>query len=288
MPYELVKVPNKQCKILWIMLGLFFCTICIFYRFNYSSSEHFSEKDKKISSSTNLSKSITPIPTIPKPTIPKPTISKPTQNKSKNKKLYPKSYNLGVCSKNCCSTQWPVPIDFTEKSKVNPKTIGKKYFKSNLTCNNGIINTGCVCLTNESKKVLENRGYVNNLSMGNGLLEQDNKKSAFKIMEDKIPRPVNILGQTTELTGDSKPKYTSGKLSSSIDNRLDSYRSIESEKEIANKFTMPINYNTISFDNEAINEALYNSNISGNKLSPTERLISNPIGIRTQSMSIRR
>jgi hypothetical protein len=61
-----------------------------------------------------------------------------------------------------------------------------------------------------------------------------------------------------------------------------------SKKEIAKQFSMPINNNMISFDNDAINKALYNSNISGNTLSPTERLMSNPLGIRTQSLSINR
>jgi hypothetical protein len=275
MPYELVKIPNKQCQTFWMILIMFFSVMAIINGFKNSSFENFDQKNKKNTKSNTKSNTKTKVKyTIPKYTIPK------------NIKTYPKSYNLGVCSKNCCATQWPVPINLTENSKVNPRLIGKKYFRSNLTCNNGVINTGCVCLTDGSKKLLGNRGYVKNLPTGNGLFEQDNRKSAFKIMEDKVPRPVNVLGQTTELTGESKPKYTSGKYSSRFDSRTDRYRSVESEKELVKQFSMPIDNNMISFDNDAINQALFdqklmNSNISGNVLSPTERLMSNPIGIRT-------
>jgi hypothetical protein len=286
MPYELVKIPNQQCKTFWMVLILCFCVIAVLNKFHNSYSEHFNEKNSKskISKSSKTSKrskksKSSTISTKLKYSLPK---------YKKSELPYSKSYNLGYCSKNCCATQWPVPINLTENSRINPRLIGKKYFRSNLTCNNGVIDTGCVCLTDGSKKLLGNRGYVKNLPLGNGLLEQDNRTSAFKIMEDKVPRPVNVFGQTTELTGESKPKYTSGKLSSRFDSRVDKYRSIESEKEIAKQFSMPINNNMISFDNDAINKALYNSNISGNTLSPTERLMSNPLGIRTQSLSINR
>ena len=48
-----------------------------------------------------------------------------------------------------------------------------------------------------------------------------------------------------------------------------------------------------SFDNDAINQALMNqalmnSNISGNVLSPTERLMSNPLGTSTKGVSVNR
>jgi len=284
MPYELVKIPNKQCQTFWMILIMFFCAMAIINGFKYNRFEYFDQKKKTIIQDKTDAKKDTKIKL--KYTIPKYT-------NSKNIKTYPKSYNLGVCSKNCCATQWPVPINLTEKSKVDPRLIGKKYFRSNLTCNNGVINTGCVCLTNESKKVLGNRGYVKDLPMGNGLFEQDNRKSAFKIMEDQVPRSVNVLGQTTELTGKSKPKYTSGKFSSRFDSRTDRYRSIESEKELVKQFSMPIDNNIISFDNDAINQslmnqALMNSNISGNVLSPTERLMSNPLGTSTKGVSVNR
>ena len=279
MPYELVKIPNKQCQTFWMILIMFFCIIAIFNNFKYNRFENFDPKNKS-TKLNNLDKN--------KQLVQKLTKSYTKSHTKSHTKSYPKSYNLGVCSKNCCATQWPVPINLTEKSRVDPTLIGKKYFRSNLTCNNGVINTGCVCLTDGSKKLLGNRGYVKDLPMGNGLFEQDNRKSAFKIMEDKVPRPVNVLGQTTELTGESKPKFTSGKLSSKFDNRVDRYRSIETEREIAKQYSMPIDNNIISFDNQKINQSLLNSNISGNTLSPTERLISNPLGIRTQSLSVNR
>jgi len=196
-----------------------------------------------------------------------------------------------VCSKNCCATQWPVPINLTEKSRVDPSLVGTKYFTSNLTCNNAVINTGCVCLTSESKKMLGNRGYVKELPMGNGLFEQDNRKSVFKILEDQVPRPMNAMGQTTELTGVGK-EIIYGKLDSRFDNRVDKYRSVESEKEIAKYFTLPINNNIITFNNNDINEAQVKSissrNIIVGKQTGTERLLSNRIGIRDQSVSVSR
>ena len=43
-----------------------------------------------------------------------------------------------------------------------------------MTCNNGVINTGCVCISDETKKMFNNRGFVKEVPMSNGLL--DNKK----------------------------------------------------------------------------------------------------------------
>jgi hypothetical protein len=298
MPYELVKIPNQQCKTFWMVLIIFFFVLATVNSINRFHKEHFDLKQKSKKSKSTKSKSSKSKSTKSKSSKSKSSKStKSNQNKSnqiKSKsnqiksKSNEKSYNLGVCSKNCCATQWPVPINLTERSRIDPRLIGSKYFRSNLTCNNGVINTGCVCLTSKSKKLLGNRGYVKDLPMGNGLLEQDNRKSAFKIMEDKVPRPVNVLGQTTELTGESKPKITSGKFSSRFDSRTDRYRSIESEKELVKYFSMPIDNNMISFDNDAINKSLMGSNISGNSLSPTERLMSNPLGIRTKSLSVNR
>jgi len=47
-----------------------------------------------------------------------------------------------VCSKDCCSTQWPI----SEKIHVKDKKINmNEYLPTNLNCNNGINDTGCVC-----------------------------------------------------------------------------------------------------------------------------------------------
>lgn len=192
------------------------------------------------------------------------------------------TYNLGVCSKNCCATQWQVPINLTENSGVTKEMVGSKYFTSNLTCNNGTVDTGCVCLTPASKKMLGSRGYVQNLPTGNGLLEQDNRKSAFKIMEEKV-KDVSVMGQTTELTGSkNNSREISGRSESST------YRSVESDKEIATKYSMPINNNIISWDNGEINNALSKSNISTNIVSDTDKLLSRQIGFDSKYININR
>jgi hypothetical protein len=47
-----------------------------------------------------------------------------------------------VCSKNCCSTQWP-----TSKSTQikDPNIDMRDYLPTNLNCNDGIHDTGCIC-----------------------------------------------------------------------------------------------------------------------------------------------
>jgi hypothetical protein len=249
MPYELVKNPDSNCKIFWMSLMLFICGFTLI-KLLKNKNEHFKTESKL----------------------------KPKLNST---------YNLGVCSKNCCATQWPVPINLTEKSKVKSTDIGKKYFTSNLTCNNGIINTGCVCLTDKSKKALGNRGYIQNLPLGNGLLDEDNRRSVFKIMEDK-PRP-NILGQTTELTGNKNEKnIVSGKNEYKYENRMNSNRSVESANDIAKEFSMSINTNIIDWNNESINNALSETNISGNDIKEVDSLLKKQIGYRDKDISVSR
>ena len=109
----------------------------------------------------------------------------------RKKESFNNSYNLGVCSKNCCATQWKTPINVTEKSNVDIKDIGTKYYTSNLTCNNGKIDTGCVCLNQNSMNMLSNRGNIDNIPSGNGLLNSDNTISAFKIMDDNMNININ-------------------------------------------------------------------------------------------------
>jgi hypothetical protein len=234
MSYKLVKKNNNsKYFIYWIIIIIFL--FIIFNKFNYNNSEYFDiNKEKKHLKNISTSK----------------------YNHSNITKA--KTYNLGVCSKNCCATQWPVPIDITEKSKIDQKLIGEKYFRSNMTCNNGIINTGCVCLSKKSKELLDNRGYVKDLPIKNGLLDEDNRKSVFKDIEDKK----FIFGKTDELTGKYKSKIILG----NSNNILNNYRSIKSEKELAKQYSMPINNNIISFDNQAINQSLFSSNISNNIL----------------------
>jgi hypothetical protein len=47
-----------------------------------------------------------------------------------------------ICSKKCCSTQWPTPND---TQIIDDRINENDYFPTNLNCNNGINDTGCVC-----------------------------------------------------------------------------------------------------------------------------------------------
>jgi hypothetical protein len=50
-----------------------------------------------------------------------------------------------ICSKKCCSTQWPTTIDIID-DKIKYSDIGTKYSTSNINCNDGITGAGCICL----------------------------------------------------------------------------------------------------------------------------------------------
>jgi len=47
-----------------------------------------------------------------------------------------------ICSKDCCSTQWPISENIYVKDK---KIDMNEYLPTNLNCNNGIYDTGCIC-----------------------------------------------------------------------------------------------------------------------------------------------
>jgi hypothetical protein len=47
-----------------------------------------------------------------------------------------------VCSKSCCSTQWPTSVSTQIK---DPKIDMNEYLPTNLNCNDGINDTGCIC-----------------------------------------------------------------------------------------------------------------------------------------------
>lgn len=92
------------------------------------------------------------------------------------------SYNLGVCSSNCCATQWNIPNNLKSNDNIDPDN-NPKYIRANMSCNNGVNNTGCVCLTQESKDLLTNRGNKK-ISYGNGLLNKDNNKSGMNVFKN--------------------------------------------------------------------------------------------------------
>lgn len=231
MVFRLVQKSNSNCKTIWMILILLI-SICLIVNKLYElrNNEYFDNKQ----------------------------LSKPKS-----------TYNLGTCSKNCCATQWRTPINITEQSKVLSTDIGKKFFTSNLTCNNGVINTGCVCLTPESKKLLENKGYVKQLPVSNGLLEADNLKSVWQLNDNLVNKPA-VLGQTTELTG--KPSNTQV-LAGNDNIKNYNYGLIDYDIDINN--SIPIDNNMIDWNNNIINA---NQVLTKPLQSNTEKLISNPLG----------
>lgn len=189
-----------------------------------------------------------------------------------NKEKFNNSYKLGVCSKNCCATQWNTPVNVKEKSRVDLKDIGKKYSTSNLTCNNGIIDTGCVCLNDKSKKMLSNRGYIKKLPEGNGLLDSDNAISAFKIMESNKG---NIMKQSKELIG--KKGKVFGSNENKHEKKLQSYGSIDGANDISKFYSIPVNNNEINWDTK-------DEGIS----TETEEMLKYQIGKRDKDINVKR
>lgn len=55
----------------------------------------------------------------------------------------PLGYNMEkiICSKKCCSTQWPNDTN----NSIDPKIDMNEYLPTNLNCNDGIHDTGCIC-----------------------------------------------------------------------------------------------------------------------------------------------
>jgi uncharacterized membrane protein len=104
-----------------------------------------------------------------------------------------KTNKNAVCSKNCCSTQWTTNIDVTEKSNITVDEVNNNYNKTNLTCNNGITNTGCVCISKEAEdlKIEPSKNNIN----------------AFKLIDDK--NNVSLM-QSDELTHSSDSNEISG------------------------------------------------------------------------------
>lgn len=63
-----------------------------------------------------------------------------------------------LCSKSCCSAQWPTPF----KQKFDPYVCGAKnsgeFIPSQIFCNNSFQDSGCLCLTKKQGQFLYNRG----------------------------------------------------------------------------------------------------------------------------------
>jgi len=61
-----------------------------------------------------------------------------------------------MCSKSCCSEQWPTP----HKLKHDPYVCGNKdeFVPSKIFCNNGFQDSGCLCLPKKAARHIYNRG----------------------------------------------------------------------------------------------------------------------------------
>ena len=68
------------------------------------------------------------------------------------------SIQHNLCSKSCCSEQWPTPF----KQKYDPYVCGLKakgeLVPTNIMCNNTFQDSGCLCATKDQFKFLYNRG----------------------------------------------------------------------------------------------------------------------------------
>ena len=67
------------------------------------------------------------------------------------------SIQHNLCSKSCCSAQWPTPF----KQKYDPYVCGNeksKFSPSNIFCSNSFQDSGCLCLTKKQAQFFYNRG----------------------------------------------------------------------------------------------------------------------------------
>ena len=64
--------------------------------------------------------------------------------------------NYNMCSKSCCSPQYPPP--FALESDKMVEEMKDKFVPNNYSCNNAWNNVGCVCMTKEQHKYIGSRG----------------------------------------------------------------------------------------------------------------------------------
>lgn len=66
------------------------------------------------------------------------------------------SIQHNLCSKSCCSEQWPLPF----KQKYDPYVCGNKdqFVPSRYFCNTAHGDSGCLCLSKKTAQFLYNRG----------------------------------------------------------------------------------------------------------------------------------
>ena len=66
------------------------------------------------------------------------------------------SVQHNLCSKSCCSSQWPTP--FKQKYDKYVCSGNQEYVPSKMFCNNSFQDSGCLCLTKKQAQHIYNRG----------------------------------------------------------------------------------------------------------------------------------
>lgn len=64
--------------------------------------------------------------------------------------------NYNMCSKSCCSQQYPPPFELEKDAMV--EKMKDKFVPNNYMCNNSWNNSGCVCMTAKQRDYIEGRG----------------------------------------------------------------------------------------------------------------------------------
>ena len=63
--------------------------------------------------------------------------------------------HTNLCSKSCCSPQFPVPFPMKHDPRINKDN---DFVPNNLMCNNAWQDSGCLCLTEKQSNFLYDRG----------------------------------------------------------------------------------------------------------------------------------
>lgn len=66
------------------------------------------------------------------------------------------SLSNNMCSKACCSKQWPVPFSLKPDPAVCQNL--NEFVPTNIFCNNALQDAGCMCVTKKQANFLNNRG----------------------------------------------------------------------------------------------------------------------------------
>ena len=69
-----------------------------------------------------------------------------------------------MCSRDCCSPQWPVGFDTARDPRIQPGDVGTKYMPTGYTCLGtaaGDKGAGCACVSKKQYDMLGSRGENN-------------------------------------------------------------------------------------------------------------------------------